>query len=236
MTASGSSRQQASLRPGDVTRLLFGVALLVGAIAALAGRWDWWAGWTFLAVFIVYSVALFLWLARVDPDLARERRQDVDERNASYERVVVPLMVFLEVALLVVATLDAGRFGPSTVPPGLRVLGWACLVVAGAVLPWVFHTNTFASGVGRIQEDRDHQVVSGGPYRYVRHPMYAAVIVAFLGLPLALGSWWALLPAALLVALFVVRTALEDRWLLVQLPGYAAYAQETRYRLLPRVW
>jgi protein-S-isoprenylcysteine O-methyltransferase Ste14 len=219
-----------------VARLVFFVALLVGAFAALAGRWDWWAGWTFLALFTLYSVALFLWLARVDPDLARERRQDADARNAPYERVVVPLMVFLEIALLVVAVLDAGRFRLSTVPLLARGLGWACLALTAAVLPWVFYTNSFASGVGRIQEDRDHHVITGGPYRYLRHPMYAANIVAFLGLPLALGSWWALLPAVLLAALFVARTALEDRMLQARLPGYAAYAQHTPYRLVPGVW
>jgi protein-S-isoprenylcysteine O-methyltransferase Ste14 len=90
--------------------------------------------------------------------------------------------------------------------------------------------------VGRIQEDRNHRVVAKGPYRIVRHPMYAGVILGVLGLPLALGSWWALIPAGLLSGLFVVRTALEDQMLLRQLPGYAEYAQRTRHRLLPGIW
>lgn len=235
VSESGEPREPL-FRPVDAVKLVATVAVLVGAIAGLAGRWDWWPGWVFLGVFITYSLALFWWLARVDPDLARERQRDADERNQPYERVIVPLMVVLEVALLVVAVLDNGRFGWSAVPVRARFLGWLLLVVPGVMIPWVFRTNTFASGVGRIQDSREHHVVTDGPYRYVRHPMYAGVIVGFLGLPLALGSWWALIPGVLLAALFVVRTGLEDRVLVGQLPGYAAYAQRTRFRLLPGIW
>jgi protein-S-isoprenylcysteine O-methyltransferase Ste14 len=210
--------------------------LLIGSMALLAGRWTWWPGWIFLGVFTLYSLALFGWLAGVDPDLVRERQRDADPRNEPYEKVIIPLMVMLELGLLVVSVLDGGRFGWSTVPLMARFVGWFLLGVTGTILPWVFRTNTFASGIGRIQEDRDHQVVVNGPYRIVRHPMYAGVISGMLGLPLALGSWWALIPAGLLMGLFVVRTVLEDRMLLQQLPEYEEYAQQTRYRLLPGIW
>ncbi|MBN1310749.1 MAG: isoprenylcysteine carboxylmethyltransferase family protein, partial [Anaerolineae bacterium] len=196
--------------PGDFLKVIVTLAILVGAMALLAGRWDWMAGWTFLGVFTVYSLALFGWLSNVDPELARERQQDDDDRNQPYERVIIPLMVILELNLLVVATVDSGRFGWSTVPVWARVAGWALLAVAGAVLPWVFHTNTFASGVGRIQDDREHHVITNGPYRYVRHPMYTGVIAGFIGLPLALGSWWALIPGGLLIVTFIYRTWQED--------------------------
>jgi len=216
------------------TAILLG--MLVGGIALLAGRWDWWAGWAFVGAFTLYSLALFGWLAGVDPALARERQQDADPRNEPYERVLMPLMVTLEIALVVLAALDSGRFGWSAVPLAARIAGWLLLGVTGGVLPWVFHANTFASGVGRIQADRAHQVVTEGPYRIVRHPMYAGVILGMLGLPLALGSWWALVPGGLLAILFVMRTALEDRMLLRELPGYADYALRTRYRLAPGIW
>lgn len=221
---------------GSILKVVLSVILLVGSMVLLAGRWTWWAGWVFLVVFIPYSLVLFAWLAAVDPDLARERQQDADPRNEPYEKVIIPLMVVLELGLLAVAVLDAGRFGWSTVPLFVRVIGWLLLGAAGAILPWVFRTNSFASGVGRIQADRAHRVVVDGPYRFIRHPMYAGVILGMLGLPLALGSWWALIPAVLLAGLFAVRTALEDRMLIQQLPGYPAYAQQTRYRLLPGIW
>jgi protein-S-isoprenylcysteine O-methyltransferase Ste14 len=221
---------------GDVVKVMVTLAALVGAFAALSGRWDWWAGWTFLLIFVLYSVSLSVWLSRVDPGLARERAHDADERNQPYERVLLPVMVVLEIGLLVVAALDGGRFGWSHVPVWARAGGWMALTAGGAMLPWVFRMNTFASGVGRIQADRGHAVVSGGPYRFVRHPMYAAIIVVMLGLPLALGSWWALIPGGLLALLFVVRTALEDRMLREELPGYKAYTRRTRYRLIPGIW
>lgn len=236
MTSESHEGQEAPFRPVDALRLVILLALLVGAIAGLAGRWDWWPGWTFLGALILYSMALFFWLARVDPGLARERQRDADERNQPYERVVVPVMVVLEVALLSVAVLDSGRYGWSAVPVWARAAGWLMMALTGAMLPWVFRTNSFASGVGRIQDDREHRVVTGGPYRYVRHPMYAGVIIGFLGLPLALGSWWALIPGVLLAGLFVIRTALEDDMLHDQLAGYEAYARQTRYRLFPGIW
>lgn len=220
----------------SILKVVLILVLLVGSMALLAGRWTWWAGWVFLGAFTLYSLALVGWLAVVDPDLARERQQDADPHNEPYEKIILPLMVVLELGTLGVAVLDGGRFAWSTVPLVARIAGWFLLGMTGAILPWVFRTNTFASGVGRIQEDRDHRVVVSGPYRIVRHPMYTGVILGILGLPLALGSWWALIPAGLLIGLFVVRTALEDKMLLRQLPGYEEYAQQTRCRLLPGIW
>jgi protein-S-isoprenylcysteine O-methyltransferase Ste14 len=88
----------------------------------------------------------------------------------------------------------------------------------------------------RIQADRGHKVVTTGPYRLVRHPAYAGLIVFMLASALALESLWALIPAAMVVVVLIVRTALEDRTLLAELPGYAEYAQRTRFRLLPGIW
>ena len=96
--------------------------------------------------------------------------------------------------------------------------------------------NTFLARYVRIQDDRGQQAVTRGPYRFVRHPMYAGVIVFMLSTALVLGSLWALLPAALICVTFILRTALEDRTLQAELPGYAEYAQRTRYRLLPKIW
>jgi protein-S-isoprenylcysteine O-methyltransferase Ste14 len=96
--------------------------------------------------------------------------------------------------------------------------------------------NTYASAVVRVQQDRGHRVVSQGPYRYVRHPMYVGVILMGLAIPPALGSWWALAPGLAIAVTFVLRTAQEDAVLQRELPGYAEYAQQVRYRLLPGVW
>ena len=96
--------------------------------------------------------------------------------------------------------------------------------------------NTYASVVVRIQKERGHYVIDSGPYKWVRHPMYVGTILMGIGVPIALGSWWALIPGLAFSILFVLRTAQEDRVLRRDLPGYAEYADKVRYRLLPHVW
>lgn len=110
-----------------------------------------------------------------------------------------------------------------------------CLL-GGGLFFWAMASNLFFSQVVRIQADRHHTVASTGPYHFVRHPGYMGMILFEFGLSMLLGSWWAILAAGLCAALLVVRTALEDRTLQTELPGYAAYARQVRYRLMPGVW
>jgi protein-S-isoprenylcysteine O-methyltransferase Ste14 len=132
--------------------------------------------------------------------------------------------------------LDAGRFGWTQVPLSVHVAGWAGLAVAFLFASWAMLSNTYASRTVRIQSDRGHQVVTAGPYRYVRHPMYVGVILSVMSIPLILRSWWAIIPAVLIVILFFIRTGLEDRTLKKKLTGYKEYAERVRYRILPGVW
>ncbi|HEX4329175.1 MAG TPA: isoprenylcysteine carboxylmethyltransferase family protein, partial [Burkholderiales bacterium] len=100
----------------------------------------------------------------------------------------------------------------------------------------VFRENSFAAPVVRIQAEREQRVITSGPYRFVRHPMYSGAMLFFFGLPLLLGSWWGLAGAAFLVVLFGVRTVIEEAALVQGLPGYEDYRSRVRYRLIPRVW
>ena len=101
---------------------------------------------------------------------------------------------------------------------------------------WAMSANRFFSPVVRIQKERGHHLITTGPYRFVRHPGYVGVISATLGGGLALGSYWSLVPLVVLFVLFIRRTALEDRFLLAELEGYADFARKVRYRLLPGIW
>jgi protein-S-isoprenylcysteine O-methyltransferase Ste14 len=216
-------------------RLALGLAIAVALFFVPAGRLDWWAGWRFLALFFAASLGLYAWLRRRDPGLVAERQQ-AGPGVERWDRVLMGLYTILLLTLPIVAGLDAARFGWSAPSLGVQILGWLLLVAGLAIVAWTMAANTYLSERVRIQEDRGHRVVTGGPYRYVRHPMYVGVILALLGAPLALASLWALIPGAACALLFVVRTALEDRTLREKLPGYRAYAGRVRYRLLPGVW
>lgn len=209
-----------------------GGAILLG----LGGRWDWLEGWGLAAAFFAYLVGTSLWLVRYAPGLSSERARAVAQPGSLAERLIQIWAVVVLLALIVVSALDGGRFRWSTVPPAARLAGWLVLAGYFALNLWVLAHNAYLSAVVRIQAERGHTVVTTGPYRIIRHPMYAGLCLLAAGLPLALGSAWGLIPGALLAVTFVLRTQQEDRFLAAHLPGYREYAQQTRYRLLPGVW
>jgi protein-S-isoprenylcysteine O-methyltransferase Ste14 len=209
-----------------------GGALLLGA----GGRWDWWEGWCLAAAFFAYLVGTSVWVVRYAPGLSNERVRAVAHPGTLTERLILVWAVVVLAALMGVSALDGGRFRWSHVPPAAKLAGWLVLAGYFALNLWVMAHNAFLSAVVRVQTERGHTVVTTGPYRAVRHPMYAALCLLAAGLPLALGSWWGLIPGGLLALTFVFRTDQEDRFLMAHLAGYAEYAQRTRYRLVPGVW
>jgi protein-S-isoprenylcysteine O-methyltransferase Ste14 len=162
-------------------------------------------------------------------------RGKIAHNAKSWDKVLMTIYTVMLLALLAWPVWTQGA-GWSVMPIAVQVVGYIALLLAMAVTYWAMATNPFLSTIVRIQDDRGHYVVTSGPYRYVRHPMYSAILIMWPGIALELGSWWALVPAAVIVIVFVIRTALEDHTLQAELPGYTAYAQHTRYRLLPGVW
>jgi protein-S-isoprenylcysteine O-methyltransferase Ste14 len=217
-----------------VLGILGGVAFmaLIGAVLfGCAGRLDLPMFWTYLGV---WTAALLVGSFVVDPTLIKERTRP-GPGGQDYSTVV--FMTLLWPGQCAVAGLDVGRFHWSdTVPLAVQVIGLLATAAAVAVAVWATAVNRFFSSVVRIQTDRGHHLVTAGPYRFVRHPAYAACPFLFVGVGLALGSWLAALIGLLLVLPILRRTALEDRVLREQLEGYAAYAQQVRYRLFPGVW
>ena len=202
-----------------------------------AGRLDWIAGWTLFGLFLLAVGLIAVWLRRHDPDLMKERQTAFQAENVeSWDRAIIRGYTILLLLMLILAAVDAGRFGWSQVPMVVRAFGWLGLGVAIVIVWWVMAENTYLSESVRIQAERGHQVITTGPYQFVRHPMYLGVIFAVLSIPLALGSWWALVPAFLIVILFIDRTAMEDRTLMLKLNGYNNYAEQVPYRLLPWIW
>lgn len=210
--------------------------LIVAAVRLLAGRWDLPMVWTILGIFLGAMIIAWLVIFRKDPDLLKERRESGPGAE-HWDRIWLRVYTLFLLATLIVALLDVGRFHWSdTVPLGLQIAGLLASTASLALSGWAMAENTFFSEVVRIQEDRGHRVVTSGPYRIVRHPGYAGNIVAWPCIALALGSWFAVLLSAVIVALFIVRTAWEDRALQAGLEGYAEYAERVRYRLVPGLW
>jgi protein-S-isoprenylcysteine O-methyltransferase Ste14 len=200
-----------------------------------AGRLDWPAAWALSALYTIFLLVYAVWGTLKAPELLKERSR-VAENVKSWDKVIMSIYTILLLITPILAGLDVGRFRWSTMPLVVQLLALAGLFAAGGIIFWTIFTNAYLGRWVRIQEDRKHQVVTGGPYRYVRHPMYLGIILLFPCMALFLGSWWTLVPTGLIGMLMVLRTALEDRTLQAELPGYAEYARRTRYRLLPGVW
>jgi protein-S-isoprenylcysteine O-methyltransferase Ste14 len=200
-----------------------------------AGRLDWPAAWTLSLLYGAFLLAYVVWGTLKAPDLLRERSQ-VAENVKVWDKVILSIYTVLLVVTPVLAGLDVGRARWSQMPGVVQIAALVGIVLAGGLVFWTILTNAYLGRMVRIQEDRGHQVATGGPYHYVRHPMYVGIILLFPCMALFLGSWWALVPAVLIAVLMAIRTALEDRTLQAELAGYAEYARQVRYRLLPGVW
>ncbi|PYJ05047.1 MAG: isoprenylcysteine carboxylmethyltransferase family protein [Verrucomicrobia bacterium] len=199
----------------------------VGAIIfASAGRWDLPFVWAILGLLGAFYLAL---AAFADPSMMRER---LAPGPGNRDRLTRLLGGGVLVGHWVLAGLDVGRFQWSLIPWQVQLGGVAGYAAALGVLFWAMQANPFYSSVVRLQADRGHHTVAAGPYRFVRHPGYAATLFAMLSGGVALGSGLAMLPILVFFGLFVRRTLLEDRLLRQELEGYAEYAQKVRYRLI----
>jgi protein-S-isoprenylcysteine O-methyltransferase Ste14 len=205
------------------------------ALFVPAGRLDWWIAWIYWLAHFFISLLTALWLLHVNPELSQERFQP-GKNVKQWDQVILVLNLLLTLGLYVIIGLDAGRFGWSEVPLAIRLLALLGFIPAFGLPLAASQANAFLSSRVRIQEDRGHQVADQGPYRFVRHPMYLGMLFFDLCLPLLLGSWWGLVVGGIMNFLVFVRTALEDRTLHVELPGYAEYASRVRYRLIPGLW
>jgi protein-S-isoprenylcysteine O-methyltransferase Ste14 len=217
-------------------QLVFFLAALGCAFFISAGGLGFPMAWALLGLYVVGMAVTGAVLLARSPDLIVERA----EMRAGAKRWDKPLAVFLAfygpVATWLVAGLNArSGWGPH-VAFGAQAAALAVAAAGYAIVSWSMASNPFFSGLVRIQRERGHAVASGGPYRFVRHPGYVGMLMLGLATPIVLGSVWALIPAALMVIVGVIRTALEDRALHRELEGYREYAAKVRYRLLPWVW
>ncbi|HEY48004.1 MAG TPA: isoprenylcysteine carboxylmethyltransferase family protein [Anaerolineae bacterium] len=210
------------------------LASLVTILFVSAGRVDWPMGWASLGIYILISIINFM---LADPTLVKERAQmrtGVDIRDMVLASL--SFLFFFPLTLLV-AGLDIGRYAWSpTIAFIVQVIALVVFTLGNVIGSWAMVRNKYFSTFLRIQKDRDHKVITSGPYQWVRHPGYAGVILASIALPISLGSLWALVPAIVGACGFVIRTFFEDRTLMEELSGYREYAHSVRFRLLPGIW
>ena len=207
------------------------------ALFIATGTVAWPAGWVFWALFLVFTVAISRWLLRHNPGLLTERMTGIGKADQkTWDKVFFVLAQLYFITWLVVMPLDAVRFRWSSMPTWLQVVGALMLLGSFYLFFLIFRENAFLSPAVRLQTERGHTVVSTGPYRYVRHPMYATAGIFLAGTALLLGSWVGLIMALILVIGIAFRAVQEERTLRTELPGYEAYMAQVRYRLVPFVW
>ena len=202
------------------------------------GDFGWWQAWVYSLLIVAAGIGGRIWAERRHPGLLAERQNIKKIQSAkAWDKVLAPLMALsVSFPLVIMAGLDH-RFGWSPVfPAWLIILGFILIALGYTFAVWSLAENRFFSGVVRIQTDRGHVVCDSGPYRIVRHPGYAGSVLPLLGIVLALGSVWTLIPAVVAVIIAVIRTALEDKTLQEELPGYRDYARRVRYRLIPGIY
>lgn len=216
-------------------RETMGLVIMATALFWSAGRLDWTPGWAVLAVIAAWTLGMAIVMLRYNPSLIAER---LGPRKGakSWDTAILSLLGISQLARYIVAGLGQRYNWNPGFNDALQVAALLVCILGNALVVWATASNAYFSQIVRIQSERSHTVARGGPYRFVRHPAYIGSILFELAVSFVLSSWWAMLPSALNVALLTLRTALEDRALQRELPGYAAYAQEVRFRLLPGIW
>jgi protein-S-isoprenylcysteine O-methyltransferase Ste14 len=220
-----------------ISRTLVVYAAMSVLLFVAAGTWRWPQAWIFIIEMVACGLAIGLWLARHDPALLAERLGPPIQRDqARGDRLFMIGIIVLWTAWLVLMAVDAVRFRLSQVPLWAQWIGALLILLSMYMTFLTFRENSFAAPVVKFQKERGQTVVTTGPYRYVRHPMYAGGILMFLGIPLLLGSGYGFALVPIWILLLAFRIPIEERMLREKLDGYEDYARRVRYRLMPGIW
>jgi protein-S-isoprenylcysteine O-methyltransferase Ste14 len=227
----GQEVKMANLVKKAVTRVLAAWIVLPLLFLATGGTLKWWEAWVYCVLILVPMTSFAIWIARRDPAFF-ERRFKVKEKEQAQRRIQAWGAPFLAAAF-VVPGLDH-RFCWSDPPPAVIIVAMVVSVGAYLVVLRVFMENRWAGRT--IETSAEQKVISTGPYAIVRHPMYAGYMAMQLATPLALGSWWALIPALAVFPIIALRIENEEEVLVRDLPGYEEYRRKVRFRIIPFVW
>lgn len=227
----GNVGENSGIRKKAFRVLIVSFVLIVLMLFLSAGSLMYWQAWVFIFVFFGNAVFVMFYFLSRNPEFI-ERRLRHREKEKEQKKIISYGWLFFVVGFLIPG-FDY-RFGWSSVPAAVVIISDA-LVFAGYFFVFlVYKENSYASRIIEVEEEQ--KVISTGPYAVVRHPMYSGIILMYLFIPLALGSFWSLIPFAAIVPLIIFRALNEEKVLLRNLPGYKEYCKKTRYRLIPKVW
>jgi protein-S-isoprenylcysteine O-methyltransferase Ste14 len=220
-----------------IVLMLFFIVVIPLLPLLISRRWDWWEAWTYAGISILGFAISRMLAARRHPDILSERAKFLQHKDAKpFDKILSPLVGLGGGIIPIIAGLDELFQWSPGFSPTVKIISLIIILAGYTLASYALIENRFFSGMVRIQTDRGHEVVSGGPYRWVRHPGYAGSLITYPVIPLLLDSEWTFIPAILLIIILVIRTYLEDKTLQKELPGYADYANKVRYRLVPWVW
>lgn len=213
--------------------IIFPLSLIIigGILMISAGTWRYWPAWIFCVSILIPMTFITHYFFKKSPEFL-ERRLKFKEKEVAQKKIILIGDIVFFIAFLIPG-LDF-RFGWSNVPTWLVITSNLIVLGSYTFVFLAFKENPYAARTVEVFED--HKLIETGPYAIVRHPMYAGIIPMFTFMPLALGSFWAMIPIIGICAILVARTLNEEKVLRRDLPGYAAYCKKVRYRLLPRVW
>ena len=220
--------------PNPYVRFIIIYIFIALALFLPAGTIFWLQGWIYFIIMIVFSTSYMTYLTKKDPELLKARAKTKTTESWDKKILIFSTPAFLMMYIL--PGFDAVRFQWSMVPLYINIIGFVGMILGIFFFFLVSRENTYLSRVVEIQEERGHKVITTGPYRIVRHPMYVAVIVLFVSHCFALGSLFSLIPCAIVIITIILRIIHEDRMLHEQLEGYKEYAQKTRFKLIPGIW
>ena len=214
-----------------IVRVVLFIALLVAMLFLPAGTFHYWQAWVYLAILTIPAGLVMTYLIRKDPELL-ERRMRMTEKEAE-QRTIIKLSILFFIIVFLIPGFDK-RFGWSSVPLEVVIIADAIVLAGYVVFVLVLRENRYASRI--IEVEQKQKVITTGPYAVVRHPMYSGALLMYGFSPLALGSYWGMIPNALLVILIVARIRNEEKVLKQELEGYREYTQKVKYRLVPQIW
>jgi len=226
-----------SISPRVIIQMLFFIIVIPMLPLLISWRWNWWEAWVYAIICILGFAISRMLAARRHADLLAERARFMQHEDAkSWDKLLAPLVGLGGGLIPLVVGLDAlFKWSPAFSLP-VKIVSLVLILGGYTLGAYALIENRFFSGMVRIQTDRQHRVVSSGPYRWMRHPGYSGAFLTYLATPLFLDSRWAFLPTLLIMIVLTIRTYLEDRFLQDELDGYRDYAKRVRYRLLPGIW